>query len=398
MKNIYIILCVLILFSCKEDFEHEPIGGKGGGTPEPVKNARVMENIPGGAIIAYELPENVDIQYVKAEFTSSQGVLREIKSSSYIDTLTIRGLGDTNPRTVKLYAVNRKEKVSDPVEITINPLTPPVTSIRNSLSYSVDFGGFVIKFDKNVAKEEVAINVLVQDTASTDLIDYEAMYTSLTEGAYSVRGLPDKENKFGVFIRDRWDNISDTLFFTLTPWREDYLDKTLFKAISVAGDVVWNDYSGSPNYAFDDKIANGNFAHTNFPIEFPHRYTLDLGVNVRLSRFKFWQRPGDDVLYQHGAPKHYRVYGRADNPGSGSSSNVLEGWTLLMECNSFKPSGLPLAQNSSEDVEFAAKGEEFSFPRDISDVRYLRFEMLQSWSGMKCSTIGELAFWGEIKQ
>jgi hypothetical protein len=68
-----------------------------------------------------------------------------------------------------------------------------------------------------------------------------------------------------------------------------------------------------------------------------------------------------------------------------------------MTCKSFKPSGLPLGQNSSEDVEFAANGEEFSFPRDIAVVRYLRFEMLESWSGMKCSTIGELSFYGDIQ-
>jgi hypothetical protein len=69
-----------------------------------------------------------------------------------------------------------------------------------------------------------------------------------------------------------------------------------------------------------------------------------------------------------------------------------------MDCNSFKPSGLPVGQNSSEDVEYAAKGEEFSFPRGINAVRYMRFEMLESWSGMKCSTIGELSFWGDIQQ
>lgn len=398
MKNIYILFCLLILFSCKEDFEHEPIGGGGGSAPQPVKNAQVLRNTPGGAIIKYELPENVDIQYVKAEYTTSKGVARDVKSSSYVDTLSIKGLGSTEPMVVKLYAVNRKEKASEPVEITINPLTPPIQSIHNSLQYAVDFGGFLLNFKDNISKEEVSIHVLVKDHDTQEFADYDATYTSLEQGSYPVRGLPDLENDFGVYIRDRWDNISDTLYFTLTPWPEYYLDKALFRNISLAGDVGWNYHGGAPQKAFDDVIGNGNFAHTNFPEEFPHRYTLDLGVNVKLSRFKLWQRPGDDVLYQHGAPKYYKVYGRADDPGSGNTESPLDGWTLLMECTSFKPSGLPLGQNSSEDMEYAAQGEEFSFPRDMTPVRYIRFEMIESWSGMKCSVVSELAFWGDIKE
>lgn len=397
MKNIYILFCVFILFSCKGDFEHEPIGGKGGTAPEPVKNARVLRNTPGGAIIAYELPDNVDIQYIKAEYTTTKGRVKDVKSSSYVDTLTIKGLGDTSPRTVKLYSVNRQEMASEPVEIIINPLTPPILSVRESLGYFVDFGGFKIIFKDNDTREELGIYVLVQDSTSVDMLEWDTQFKTSEADTLAVRGLPNKENKFGVYVRDRWDNISDTLYFTLTPWREDYLNKKLFKFISVAGDVDWNFHGGSPEKAYDDIIGNGNFAHTEFPMEFPHRYTLDLGVNVQLSRFLLWQRPGADVLFQHGAPKYYRVYGRADDPKGGSSADPLGGWTLLMECTSKKPSGLPQGQNSSEDEEYAARGEEFSFPRGIPDVRYVRFEMIRSWSGMKCSVVSELAFHGEIK-
>lgn len=398
MKNIYLLFCLIILFSCNDDFAHRPIGGGNGTVPDPVKNARVMYNTPGGAVIAYELPDNVDIQYIRAEFTNSAGVMRDVKTSAYLDTLVISGLGDTSPRTVRLFAVNRKENVSQPVEVTINPLTPPIESIRNSMEFSVDFGGFLLQYKDNDVKEEVSIYVLKQTEDSDELIEHQILYTAQSSDTLAVRGLPAEENMFGVYVRDRWDNVSDTLFFNLTPWREDYLDKTLINYISVAGDVTWNNYSGGANdHAYDDVIGNGNYIHTAFPVEFPHRYTLDLGVSVLLSRFLLWQRPGDDVLYQHGAPKRYRIYGRADDPGAGNVNNPLEGWTLLTECTSFKPSGLPLGQNSAEDEAYAAAGEEFSFPRDISPVRYLRLETLESWSGMKCSVVSEMAFYGEIK-
>jgi hypothetical protein len=398
MKHIYLLFCLFILFSCKNDFEHEPIGGKGGAAPDPVKNARVLRNTPGGAVLAYELPENVDIQYIRAEFTSSSGRVRNVKTSAYLDTLVISGLGDTSPRTVRLYTVNRKESVSQPVEVTINPLTPPIESIRNSLEFSVDFGGFLLQFKDNDAKEEVSIYVLKQTEDMDELVEHQILYTSQQNATLTVRGLPPEENMFGVYVRDRWDNVSDTLFFSLTPWREDYLDKKLFQYIAIAGDVTWNNYSGGANHhAYDDVIGNGNYIHTPFPEEFPHRYTLDLGVEVQLSRFLLWQRPGADVLYQHGAPKHYKMYGRATDPGAGNINDPLDGWTLLTECFSFKPSGLPLGQNSSEDESYAAAGEEFMFPRDIPVVRYIRLETHESWSGMKCSVVSELAFYGEVK-
>lgn len=398
MKPIYVLFCLVILFSCKADFEHTPIGGEGGTTPDPVRNARVLRNTPGGAVIAYELPDNVDIQYVRAEFTSSSGRVRDMKVSAYVDTLAISGLGNTEPRLVKLFTVDRKENVSQPVEVTINPLTPPIESIRNSLEYSVDFGGFLISYQDNTVKEEVSIYVLKQTEEGDEMVEHQILYTAQDIDTLAVRGLPAEENLFGVYVRDRWDNLSDTLFFTTTPWREDYLEKQLMRYISVAGDVTWNNYSGGANHhAYDDVIGNGNYIHTPFPEEFPHRYTLDLGVNVQLSRFLLWQRPGADVLYQHGAPKHYRVYGRATDPGAGNINNPLDGWILLTECHSFKPSGLPLGQNSAEDEAYAAAGEEFTFPRDIPEIRYVRFEMLESWSGMLCSVVSEVAFYGEVK-
>lgn len=398
MKNILIISMGVILFlllSCKEEDLLKPYGDNPGGTPRQVSNVRV-ENISGGAILKYDLPKEADLLYVKAVYNSSLGIEKEVTSSAFVDSLKIVGLGNTNEYPVEIYCVDHFENKSLPVEAIIKPLKSPVQNVFESLGYFLDFGGFVVNFE-NKTGADVAIYVLTMDSTQTSLEGYDALYTGLTKGVFSVRGLPNKENTFGLYVRDRYDNMSDTMIFKGTPMREDALDKKLFNIFQVAGDLKWDFFNGVPEKAWDQNVSNGNYAHTDFPVEFPHRITIDLGVQVRLSRFRFWQRPGDDVLFQHGAPKHYKVYGRSEKPESGSASDPLAGWTLLMECNSFKPSGLPLGQNSSEDVEYNAKGEEFSFPRDISSIRYVRFEMLESWSGMKCSTIGELSFWGEIQ-
>jgi hypothetical protein len=388
---------VFSFVSCTKDEGHKPIVEGNETVPGPVKNV-TPENIPGGAILRYELPDNVDLLYVKAVYTSNN-VQLETRASAYVTNLTIEGFGNTDERIINVYAVNRMEKESVPTEVRIKPLTPSIIKVRESIGHIVDFGGFVVSFT-NIDQAEVAIYVLVKDSVEQRFNEYDAMYTSMAEGSFPVRGLPDKETDFGLYVVDKWNNYSDTMFFTETPWREDYLQKSGFKYRKVHGDAPsWNNYSGGkPENAWNDKVSNGEYAHTQFPLDFPHRFTIDLGVDVKLSRFKLWQRPGADVLYQHGAPKYYNVYGRLDDPGAGNADDVLDGWTLLRSCTSLKPSGLPLGQNSGEDEEYAALGEEYSLPRDIPVVRFVRFEMLESWSGMLCSVIGELAFWGEIQE
>lgn len=398
-KNILYAFAFLlgVLVSCKEDNPLLPYGDDDGKAPQDVSNVTIR-NTPGGAVIKYERPNDTDLSYVKAVYTNTHGELKEVRASRYLDSLEVVGLGNTDEYIVTLYAVDKFENTSSGVETKFNPLTPPVLSVKESLETAIDFGGFIMNF-KNETGSDIAIYTLVKDEETNEYDVYDSYYTSLKDGKYAVRGLPNKETEFGLFVRDRFENRSDTLFFSGIPWREDELSKKLFVPLTVAGDVGWSSYGGSPKYAWDDLIREGgNFAHTAYPEPFPHRFTMDLGVDVKLSRFRIWQRPGASVLYQHGSPKHFKVYGRAERPEGGSVDDPMAGWTFLMECHSFKPSGLPWGQYSPEDEEYAALGEEFSFARDLSAVRYLRFELLESWSGMECSVIAELAFWGEIQE
>jgi len=398
MKNINISLLVLFmvfsLLSCSEDTTRTPFGSDDKTPPEPVTNITVT-NTHGGAVIKYDPPTDEDLQYVKAVYTDTKGKHCEVLTSAYVDSLVIEGLGDTNEYKVDLYAGDKFDNISKPASTTINPKIPPVQIVFESLSYQETFGGFSVDFT-NIFKADLAIYALCK----TDdmFIDYEALYTSREKRPFIVRGLPSETNTFGLYVRDKYDNISDTLFFDATPWPEEQLNKKLFNHVTVIGDVRWDDYAGKPENAWDDNVSNGNFAHTSYPVEFPHRMTIDLGVNSIMSRFKLWQRPGRDVLYQHGAPKKYRIYGCSKLPENPSATDPMAGWTLLIECSSLKPSGLPVGQNSGEDEEYAGLGEEYSFPVGMDPIRYFRIETLESWSGMKCSVISELAFWGQVQE
>ena len=45
---------------------------------------------------------------------------------------------------------------------------------------------------------------------------------------------------FGVIVRDRWDNATDTVFATVTPWEEYELDKGKFNEVILDNDIPMN--------------------------------------------------------------------------------------------------------------------------------------------------------------
>lgn len=389
---IYAIICAAFAASCAEENNLHPYGDNDKQAPGKVSEVTVR-NMPGAAVIKYQVPADDDLLYVKAVYQSTRGEEREVRSSGYVDSLYIEGFGDTRTYPVTLYAVDRHENISEGTVTFIQPETPPVVHIRGSLEYIMDFGGFLVNFENDL-KNDIAIYALRWDEEEGDYVYYDAMYTSQQEGHFSVRGLPNVETKFGVYVRDRYDNQSDTLFFTGTPIKEDYLNKKLFKEQKCAGDANWNNYNGALFKLWDEQPFtpnSGNHAHTPAVIEFPHRFTIDLGVKVKLSRMKEWQRS----KWEYNSIKRFRVYGCVELPRN-TEDNPLEGWTLLGEFISVKPSGLPLEQLSTEDEEMYLAGEEFIFKQPIPVIRYFKLESLESYSGVKSSALAELSFWGDI--
>ena len=62
-----------------------------------------------------------------------------------------------------------------------------------------------------------------------------------------------------------------------------------------------------------------------------------------------------------------------------------------------KPSGLPVGQVSDEDIQLLQDGEEFSFDRTASAIRYIRFEIIAAHSTMQHSSMSEITLWGQIE-
>lgn len=400
MKHTRIIASILpfamALAGCSDVDLLHPYGTDDGKGPSPVSEVTVT-NKPGAAVIRYKLPADHDLSYVKAEFIGTGGSKREARASSYVDSLLIEGFGNTADYTIELRAYDRFENASSPVKVTVTPLTPPIQTVFESLEWAVDFGGFMVSFE-NSTKSNVSIYVTRRDEVTGEMEYYDVYYTEKPSGIYPVRGLPDEENDFGLYVQDHWGNKSEVLEFTATPWREDLLDKMLFTPVNpglVNGDIPTNQYHTEMRKAWDGTIDNWNYFHTKWPLEFPHRFTFDLGVEAKLSRLKTWQRSGDDVRWQHGAWRIFNVYGCNELPEF--TDDPLHGWRLVGSFVSVKPSGLPLGQVSDEDIQLLTDGEEFSFDRNADPVRYVRFEILAVHSEMKLSCLSELTLWGQIE-
>ncbi|WP_233567375.1 DUF4959 domain-containing protein [Parabacteroides sp. AM58-2XD] len=78
---------------------------------------------------------------VKCIYTLSDNVEREANASFYENKLKIQGYNDTLEHTAILYAINRAQELSDPIEVKFRPLESPLSKAIKSVTIEADFGG-----------------------------------------------------------------------------------------------------------------------------------------------------------------------------------------------------------------------------------------------------------------
>jgi len=399
IQKIQIAGCLIFLlcyWSCKDE-KHHPYGDDNF-SPGKV-TLKNVKNIPGGAVIYFTSPNDPDLLYIKAEYTDNRGISREVKVSGVLDSLVVVGYGKTGNYKVDLFAIDRNENASEKVTADISPLEPPINLIYPTLQIVNDYGGIRVAYE-NENRAEISLNVCVFDDNIKKFSYRESFFTSQLSGSYSFRGYNSVLTKFGIYIEDRWGNLSDTAYYEGIPIPDEYLDKGKFSVFKLSGDIDFSQHGFSVTQIWND-VWNSQWdcGHTG-SFAFPHYLTIDLGVNVKLSRFKLYQRTGGE-LYKHGNPKHFKIYGvkNINELPAYNQADPCAGWILLKECFSFKPSGLPTGQTNAEDIEFQIKGEDFEFDvENLYEIRYIRFQLIEPWEAptYTYSVIGELSFWGEI--
>jgi hypothetical protein len=392
MKKIYFVGAVfiaLLWYGCSKEGRLDFVDKN---TPAPMQVSNVkVEATPGGGILTYKLPSDANLAYVKAVYEIQDGVFREAKSSRYTDTLKLVGFGDEMVHTVKVFSVGANEKESEPILVEVKPKTPPVKSVFESATFKETFGGVNVSI-LNPVKADLAIVILKDSTGIGNWVTVRTFYTAATTGDFAARGFDSTPQKFAMYIRDRWNNKSDTVFKELTPKPEIEIPSDTYKklvlptdqtALADPGFNIENLWNGLP----DRRI----YASSNAS-SLPQWITIDLGKKVLLSRFKQYMEPNDHCYTASGL-KDFELYG-SNSPNPDGS---WESWTLLGKYTTLKPSNLPLGQKTNEDINYATNlGADFYFEKQPDAVRYIRLKALETYSSPGQVVIMELKFFGQI--
>lgn len=394
-----ILLSTLGLAGCGQDEKIglDPVDNVAPGAPTDIS----VENTNGGAIISFKAPKDDDLLCVVASYMVN-GKEMTAKASPYVNKLKVEGFGEEGTYQVALKSVDKSRNESEAVEVTVNPLVPPVKTIFETLKVVDSFGGVRLTWE-NPTEANIIVECFRKE--ADDWVSVENFYSSGKEGKGSIRGFDPEPVTFRFRIRDRWDNYSDFLVTDNLPMEEIQIDKSKFQEVTaLPGDVPPN--SSYPiRYIWDGNTVSNCF-HGGKDYGIGMAITFDMGQVVKVSRFKMWQRSESHAwLYSHNNLKHYIIYGcneiTADMHDSGVVGSdgltypTFEGWTEIVDVECFKPSG-DSGQVTNEDKEYILNGDEHEVPIEAPAFRYVRIYMLENWSGGTIPQIGEMTFWGQV--
>ena len=351
MKTKYISIFIFafpMLWSCSEVRDWSDPADEV--APGPLSNVAV-ENRNGAVKFTFDLPEDGDLLGAKAVYRfGKDGDWLESYASAYVDTLVIDGFPDTDKREVKLYAIDKSMNLSAPVVVEVEPKTPPVLLIRESMEPGPDFGGVRLAWN-NEYNADIAMDLYMEVDGEWQL--YGSHYSSKTNGFANFRGLEAVETNFKVTLRDRWDNYAEPLTFTATPAFESYLPGKDENGEELYHRYQWNSpTSGNFLYRGDicntgqtgwsaiyDRVvmsvsnwlmADDNFLHKFTSVAgispeslgaednttaFPVYLTVDISKPARLSRFKWYNRyrPTGSPLAPP-TPLSFELWGSLERP------------------------------------------------------------------------------------
>jgi len=392
MKKYLFLSLLLLLFAagCKEgDFPKQfPVDST---APKPISDP-VVENMNGAVKITYKLPNETDLLYVKAVYTNTVGDILEERASVFKNFVEIRGFGKSKRQTIQLITVDRSRNESAPVPVEIEPLDSPIYEILENMHIQESWGGFKLSWT-NPLKEQLIVKVYTRDNDGS-WIDLETFYSTEMNASNAVRGLEPVPQTFYIFIKDIYENYTDTLETVLTPYYEIELPaRTQFRELPLAPGYQVSPYSIGW-YTMWDGVINVDQNMYYLGLYDPQPYiTVDMGKLYILSRTRLWQRA--DYIFALHCLRFFEIWGTADWENARDPSN-WNGWTLLGEFESYKPSGSPPGGAiTDEDRAHARAGEEFEFPDDVPPIQYIRIRSIENWTKSNGMIIAEWILWGK---
>lgn len=131
----------------------------------------------------------------------------------------------------------------------------------------------------------------------------------------------------------------------------------------------------------------------------PQTFTIDMGVQAKLSRMMLWNRQDGFIFNQHNL-RYFEVWGTNElthgiNDPHWTSDAWKDDWVLIGDFEQIKPSGLPLGQTNADDAAATIAGSEFVFEPGVGEVRYLRFVVKETWARTAAIHIAEVSIYGD---
>ena len=393
MKNNILILSIIltICYGCKEEYIGQyPVDNT---PPKPVSRV-VVENLEGKTIITYALPEEDDLLFIKAVYTSYSGKIVETPSSAYSNSIVLKGFGKSAKTQVQLIAVDKSYNESTPVTVEIEPLDSPIYDIINTLSFYESFGGVKLQW-MNPLGEEIVFGALMKDDEGT-FKHIETIFTSEKSANRAIRGMDSKLTEFAFYFRDMFYNYTDTIYAQLTPIFEEELNKKNFVSFRLSSKFSFHGYGGGKMEAMWDNVYNvdDNLLYINSAPEKIY-FAFDMGLNAKLSRFRLWTRR--NFMYQLHHFRTFEIWGTSDQAATTDPDN-WNGWVKIMDCESISPFGRTAGgEASAEEVEYLLQGEEWEVPLEAPPFRYMKFKINSTWTNSAAAFVNEITIWGNTK-
>ena len=388
-KIIFSIFLVTLTFSCSknEDVDSTP--------PGILSNISVVPT-NGGGIISYSLPSDNDISYVRAEYTNSQGEEVFRVSSRYNTSVEINGLNQTTPIKVRLYVVDENENISDEVEVEFTPLESFIYLVQQSIEISPDLGGVKITWE-NIATKTVFVYVhILNGTDETIRI----LSSDNAEESLFIRGLDAVEMTFSTKVEDFDGNITDLqVVGNYTPLFEEKIEKntwTLITSQSINGNAYegrtvnfWDDIVDTVETDSDNSYFIATRENNGGSLNFPLDIVIDLNKNVKIKRFKVWQRAywyqggGVTYHYQEENIKSFNLY----------ASNDAQSWDLLGQFDIGDPRD-SAGNIPASAFQEAIDGHDFTLANTSEQFRYLKFSITSNYGSTQLTVGSEITLFG----
>lgn len=390
--KIVILISILVFTTIISCSDNENIDST---APGIVTNITVTPT-NGGGIINYTLPSDDDILYVKAVYTNSLGEEVFRVSSKYNTSIEVNGLNQSTPVNVKLYVVDESENISQAAQIDFIPLKSFIFLVQESINISPDLGGVKITWE-NIASKTVFVYVHIIDGNDETI---RILSSNNLQESIFIRGLPSKELSFSTKVEDFDGNITELEDKGKhIPLFEEKIDKSTWTLVS-AQSVNGNAYEGRTVNFWDDVVdtvetdadnsyfiitRDNNGGSLNFPLDI----VINLNKNVRIQRFKVWQRAywynggGITYHYQEENLKSFNLY----------ASNDAQTWNLLGQFDIGDPRDAA-GNIPTKAFQEAIEGHEFSLPNTSDQFRYLKFSITSNYGSTSITVGSEITLYG----